>query len=105
MKLTNKQYDAIKWVVFLLLPGVSTLVLTLSDTWGFEYAVPVAATISAFSAFLGTITGVSSIKYANTDKDSFGTIYVGNDEAYASFNEDPASMVDKKIKMEVKSTE
>ena len=63
MKLSNKVYDVLKYVVTIGLPAVTTLWLTLASIWGFPYAEPIGATLGAITVFLGAIIGVSSAKY------------------------------------------
>ena len=63
MKLSNKVYDVLKYVVTIGLPAVTTLWLTLASIWGFPYAEPIGATLGAITVFLGALIGVSSAKY------------------------------------------
>ena len=63
MKLSNKVYDVLKYVVTIGLPAVTTLRLTLASIWGFPYAEPIGATLGAITVFLGALIGVSSAKY------------------------------------------
>ena len=63
MKLSNKVYDILKYVVTIGLPAVTTLWLTLASIWGFPYAEPIGATLGAITVFLGALIGVSSAKY------------------------------------------
>lgn len=63
MKLSNKVYDTLKYLVTIGLPAITTLWLTLASIWGFPYAEPIGATLGAITVFLGAIIGVSSAKY------------------------------------------
>ena len=63
MKLSNKAYDILKYLVTIGLPAVTTLWLTLASIWGFPYAEPIGATLGAITVFLGALIGVSSAKY------------------------------------------
>lgn len=63
MKVSNKVYDVLKWVVMVALPAVTALWLALSGIWGFPYAEPIGATLGAVTAFLGALLGISSIQY------------------------------------------
>ena len=65
MKLTNKQYDTIKWVALVLVPASATLILTVGKIWELRYYDNIAATITAFGLFLAAIIGVSSSQYYN----------------------------------------
>lgn len=63
MKLTNKQYDVLKWVAQIVLPAVGTLYFALSGIWGLPYGEQIVGTITAVDVALGTLLGISSSKY------------------------------------------
>lgn len=63
MKMNNKVYDVLKWIVMIVLPAVSTLYFALAGIWGFPYGEEVVGTIAAVDTFLGVILGISSISY------------------------------------------
>lgn len=61
--MTNKVYDALKFVAQIVLPAVGTLYFALARIWGFPYAEEVVGTITAVDAFLGALLGISTIAY------------------------------------------
>lgn len=63
MKLSNKQFDTIKWVALVLVPATATLVLTVGKIWGLPYYDNIAATITALGLFLAAIIGVSTAQF------------------------------------------
>ena len=63
MKLSDKTYDILKWVVMLLLPALATLVTALGQIWGFALAPQISETIVAVNAALAMILGISTINY------------------------------------------
>jgi hypothetical protein len=63
MKISNKTYDALKWVAQYLLPGIGTLYFALAGIWGLPYGEQIVGTITAIDAFLGLILGISSSAY------------------------------------------
>ena len=63
MKLTNKQYDILKWIALIVLPAVGTLYFTLSTIWGLPYGDQVVGTITAVDTFLGALLGVSTSQH------------------------------------------
>lgn len=81
--LNDKVYDILKRVVQIVLPAIGTLYFALSGIWGFPAADKVIGTISAITAFLGVVLGISSAKYkAPTD----GTLTIDtSDEAKDSY--------------------
>ncbi len=62
--MTNKVYDTLKWVVMILLPALATLYAALGAIWGFPYVQEITTTITAVTAFLGALLGISSVQYA-----------------------------------------
>ena len=63
MKLNNKVYDIIKWVVILLLPAIAVFYGNLGEIWNFPYVDEIVKTINAGTLFLGVITGISTMNY------------------------------------------
>jgi hypothetical protein len=70
MKLTNKQYDILKWIALIALPAVGTLYFTLATIWGFPYGDQVVGTITAVDTFLGALLGISTSKHNKRKADS-----------------------------------
>lgn len=63
MKMSNKVYDALKWVAMYLLPALGTLYFALAGIWGFPYGEEIVGTITAVDAFLGVVLGISNAQY------------------------------------------
>lgn len=61
--MSNKLYDALKWIAMVLLPALATLYLALAGIWGFPYGEQVVGTITAINTFLGVCLGISSAQY------------------------------------------
>ena len=80
MKITNKAYDAIKWIVVIVIPAVITLYSTLGGIWDFPYVQEITASLAAVDVFLGVIMKISSASY---NKEYDGVLHVDtvNDEA------------------------
>lgn len=58
--LPQKLYEALRWLLWIVLPAVSTLLATLNAAW--EWGLPTEAiltTISAISVFIGAVLGIS----------------------------------------------
>lgn len=68
MKLSNKVYDALKWIALYLLPALGTLYFALSGIWGLPYGEQVVGTITAADTFLGVLLGISSATYNKGEK-------------------------------------
>lgn len=64
--LPQKLYELFRWLIWIVLPAIGVLVITLVGAWGWNFPLDsFLATLSAIELFLGTILGIS--KY-NNDK-------------------------------------
>lgn len=63
MTMSNKTYDALKWVAMYLLPAAGTLYFALAGIWGLPCGEQVVGTITAVDTFLGVILGISTSQY------------------------------------------
>ena len=68
MKISNKLYDILKWVVIIVLPAVATL---YAAVWAWPYANEVVTTITAADTFLGAVLCISAATY-NYNKEGGG---------------------------------
>jgi hypothetical protein len=78
--LTNRLYNAGKFVALVLLPAAVTLWLVVAGIWHLEHSEEVAGTVTAIDTFLGAMLGVSSKQYGNSDNRFAGTLAVRNGE-------------------------
>lgn len=63
MKISNKLYDILKWLVIIVLPAAGTLYAALSTVWGWTYSEEIVTTITAVDTFLGAVLCISSATY------------------------------------------
>lgn len=63
MKLPNKVYDVLKWIVMICIPALTTAYVGLSEIWGFPYAAEVAKTSAVICTLLGALLGISTAQY------------------------------------------
>lgn len=68
MKLPDKIYDILKWVVMICIPAITTAYVGLSAVWGWPYAEEVAKTSAVICTLLGALLGISTAQY-NKDKE------------------------------------
>ena len=68
MKLNDKLYDILKWLVIIVLPACATLYAALSSVWGWPFAEQVTTTITAVDTFLGAVLCISTVNYHKEDK-------------------------------------
>ena len=55
-KLTDKQYDILKWIAMIVLPAIGAFYFTLANIWGLPYAEQIVGTITAVDTLLGVST-------------------------------------------------
>ena len=67
MKLNNKIYNVFKWGLILFIPALLSLISGLGQIYEFD-TEKIILTISLFSTFIGTITGISNYNYKKGDE-------------------------------------
>ncbi len=68
--MSNKVYDALKFVAQIVLPAVATLWAALGKIWGWPMVTEITATICAIDTFLGAILGISSANYQKAQEET-----------------------------------
>ena len=69
MKIPDKVYDFLKWILMIVVPAFITLFTLLSNTWGWDIPVEaIVATITGIATFVGVIVGISTFNYNKEDK-------------------------------------
>ena len=63
MKLPDKVYDVLKWVVMIVIPALTTFYGVIDRAFGWGYAEIVTTISVAFCACLGAILGISTAEY------------------------------------------
>ena len=63
MKLSNKVFDALKWIAQILLPALGTAYVGLAAIWHWPFADEIVKTIMIVDLFLGTLLGISTLHY------------------------------------------
>lgn len=85
MNFNNKVYNVLKWIALILLPAVSTLIMSLGDIWGLPYKEQICLTITAVDTFLGALLAISTAAYKGEGKIA---IENGSDECVILFNDE-----------------
>lgn len=67
-------YEKLKWFVMIFLPAAATLYLVLAAQWDLPNPEAVVATLTSLAAFLGTLIGISSKNFNNSEEKFVGTI-------------------------------
>ena len=63
MKLPDKIYDVLKWLVVIVLPACGSLWANLSSVWGLPYPDEIPKTIMYICTFLGAVLCISTAQY------------------------------------------
>ena len=72
MKISNKLYDILKWLVIIVLPAAGTLYAALSTVWAWPYSEEIVTTITAVDTFLGAVLCISTATYNKEAKENNG---------------------------------
>lgn len=68
MQFTDRVYNALKWIVLIALPALAAAYGSLAGTWGLPYVTEVVSTINILTVFLGSMIGISTVKYNKEEK-------------------------------------
>ena len=68
MKLPDKVYTSLKWIVMIAIPALATDYVGLAPVWGLPEPEKISKTANILCAMLGTLLGVSTAAYNNRDK-------------------------------------
>lgn len=63
MKLNDKTYDILKWIVIICLPALGSLYGHLAATWGLPYPDAIPQTVIDIETALGAILCISTAEY------------------------------------------
>jgi len=63
MKLNDKLYDILKWVVMIVIPATASAYVGLAAVWGWPWAEEVAKTSAVVCTLLGALLGISTAQY------------------------------------------
>lgn len=74
--LSDKTYNAVKWIAQYLLPALGTLYFALATLWGLPNPEQVIGTITALDIFLGALLGFSKKSYEKSDAKYDGALVV-----------------------------
>jgi hypothetical protein len=63
MILPSKVYDALKWIVMVMIPACTTAYVGLDSVFGWGYGDTVAKVSAIVCTLLGALLGISSAQY------------------------------------------
>lgn len=68
MKMSNKVYDILKWIVMVFLPALTTFVGVILNSFNVQGTETILTIMIALDTFLGSLLGISSINYNKGDE-------------------------------------
>lgn len=68
MKLTNKQYDILKWIISIVLPALIVFLGVVFNQIGWQHSETFLTIAVAFEVFLGSIFKLSDYQYHKGEK-------------------------------------
>ena len=68
MRLPNKVYDVLKWVVLVVIPACTTAYVGLDSVFNWGYGDVVAKVSAIVCALIGSIIGISTAEYNKAKK-------------------------------------
>lgn len=69
MILNKSLYTWCKWLCVIVLPALSTLIVTISKIWGWaDMGTMISQTITAIAVFLGAVLCISNYNFYKGDK-------------------------------------
>lgn len=63
MKLSDRVYDVLKWLVCICLPAITTAYVGLDKLFAWGYAAEVAQVSAIICTLLGALIGISTAQY------------------------------------------
>lgn len=78
--LKNSTYDVVKWAVTIFLPAFGALYFGIAQIWGLPAAEQVVGTVVTLEIFLGTLIGISSKQYNNSDIKYDGALVMNTED-------------------------
>lgn len=63
MKLPDKIYDYLKWIVLIVIPALAVAYVGFAGIWGWPYADEISKTANVLCTLLGAILGISTATY------------------------------------------
>lgn len=66
MKLPQKVYETLRWLTWIVLPAIATLIAALNSAWGWGLPIePILSTFAAVETFIGVVLGIAKISADN----------------------------------------
>lgn len=63
MKLSDKAYDILKWVVLICIPALATAYVASAAVWGWPLAEEISKSANIICTLIGALIGISTAQY------------------------------------------
>ena len=63
MKLNDKVYDILKWLVLICIPALATAYVAFAVVWGWPLADEVSKSANIICTLVGALIGISTAQY------------------------------------------
>lgn len=71
MKIPNKVYDVLKWVLLIVVPAFEVCLNALAAAWAWNIPLEaITGTIAAVATFIGICLGISNYNYYKEDNNA-----------------------------------
>ena len=62
MILPSKLYEILRWITWIVLPAIATLISTLNTAWNWNLPIDaILTTFAAIETFIGAVLGIAKI--------------------------------------------
>lgn len=69
MRLNQKVYEIFRWLTWIVLPAIATLISALNTAWSWGWPIEaILTTFAAVETFIGGVLGISKISYDAENK-------------------------------------
>jgi hypothetical protein len=71
MRLSDKQYDFLKWLAIYFMPGLTTFIGVVGIALNWQYTAIATTIIGAFGGFIATCIGMSVSEYERAKREEY----------------------------------
>lgn len=69
--LNQKVYEALRWIIAIVIPAFSVLLATLTKAWAWDIPLDaILTTMDGVALFLGAVFGISKLNYDKAAEDA-----------------------------------
>lgn len=98
---SDKVYGFLKWFALITLPAITSSYFALGQIWGWSNVTEVVGTLTIIDTLIGTMIGISTKSYNNSEDRFDGTLHTSIDDVAGvklytlELNSDPETLDNK----------